>query len=49
MMVLHNARERTEDDWAALFKTADPRLKLQKVWRKGESIAASTIIEGQLV
>ncbi|MCJ1247158.1 hypothetical protein MMC30_004370 [Trapelia coarctata] len=49
MMVLHNARERTEEDWAAMFKTADPRLKLQKVWRKGESVAASTIIEGQLV
>ena len=47
MMVLHNARERTEEDFANLFQQADKRLKLQKVWRKGESMAASTIIEAQ--
>lgn len=49
MMVLHNARERTEKDWAEIFGNTDPRLKLEKVWVKGESMAASTIIEGRLV
>jgi SAM-dependent methyltransferase len=47
MMVLHNARERTEDDFAEIFRQADSRLKLIKVWKKGESVAASTLIEAQ--
>ncbi|KAH8690473.1 S-adenosyl-L-methionine-dependent methyltransferase [Talaromyces proteolyticus] len=45
MMVLHNARERTEEDFAQLLARADPRLKLRKVWRRGPDTAASTIIE----
>ena len=47
MMVLHNARERTEEDFKRLFEEADPRLRYQKVWRKGESVAASTILEAR--
>lgn len=47
MMVLHNARERTEEDFKSLFEQADPRLKYQRVWRKGESVAASTILEAK--
>ncbi|KAK8204818.1 O-methyltransferase-domain-containing protein [Phyllosticta capitalensis] len=31
MMVLNNARERDAEDWEALFKQADPRLKLETV------------------
>ena len=38
MLVLHNAREQTEED----FKQANPRLQYQRVWRKGESMAAIT-------
>ncbi|KAI9801588.1 MAG: hypothetical protein M1825_003267 [Sarcosagium campestre] len=49
MMVLHNARERTEEDFKNLFERADPRLKYQRVWRKGESVAASTILEAKFV
>ena len=47
IMVLHNARERSEEDFKRLFEKADPRLKYQRVWRKGESVAASTILEAQ--
>lgn len=47
MMVLHNARERTEEDFAEILRQADARLKLIKVWKKGESVAASTMIEAQ--
>ena len=49
MMVLHNARERTEEDFKGLFKQADPRLQYQCIWRKGESVAASTILEALFV
>ncbi|KAL8790012.1 MAG: hypothetical protein Q9195_006561 [Heterodermia aff. obscurata] len=49
MMVLHNARERTEEDFANLFQQADKRLVLEKVWRKGESAAASTMVEAQFL
>lgn len=31
MMVLNNARERDAEDWEALFKQADSRLKLETV------------------
>ena len=47
MMVLHNARERSEEDFKHLFEQADPRLRFQRVWRKGESFAASTILEAR--
>ncbi|KAF2109356.1 cercosporin toxin biosynthesis protein [Lophiotrema nucula] len=49
MMVLHNARERTEEDFAEILRQADARLKLIKVWKKGESVAASTLIEAQFL
>lgn len=49
MMVLHNARERTKEDFADIFRQADPRLELVKVWKKGESIAASTLVEARFV
>lgn len=49
MLVLHNARERTEEDFANILKAADPRLTLVKVWKKGESVAASTLIEAVFV
>lgn len=45
MMVLHNARERTEEDFAQILARADQRLKLRKVWRRGPDTAASTIID----
>ena len=45
MLVMHNARERTEEDFVKLFKQADPRLQYQRVWCKGESVAASNILE----
>ena len=49
MLVLHNARERSEEDFKNLFEQADPRIKYQRVWRKGESFAASTILEAKFV
>ena len=49
MMVLHNARERTEEDFKTLFEWADPRLRFQRVWRRGESFAASTILEARFL
>ncbi|GAQ10180.1 sterigmatocystin 8-O-methyltransferase [Aspergillus lentulus] len=49
MMVLHNARERTEEDFAGLLARADPRLKIKKVWRNGPDAAASTVVEAVLV
>ncbi|KAL4865955.1 hypothetical protein BDV12DRAFT_187770 [Aspergillus spectabilis] len=49
MMVLHNARERTEEDFARLLAQADPRLRLKQVWRKGPDAAASTMVEAVLV
>lgn len=49
MLILHNARERTEEDFKELFKQADPHLRYQRVWRRGWSVAASTILEALLV
>lgn len=49
MLVLHDARERTEKDFKGFFKQADPRLQYQRVWLKGESVAASTILEALFV
>lgn len=49
MLILHNARERTEEDFKELFKQADPHLRYQHVWRKGGSVAASTILEALFV
>ena len=43
MLVLYNARERTE--WIKFFKYADSRSQYQRIWRKGESVAASSILE----
>jgi hypothetical protein len=48
MMVLHNARERTEGDFALIFARADPRLKLRKVWKTGHDAGAGTMIEAVL-
>ena len=45
MLVLYNARERTEEDFVKLFKQADSRLQYQRVWRKGESVTATNILE----
>jgi 6-hydroxytryprostatin B O-methyltransferase len=49
MMVLHNARERTEGDFAELLRRADERLRIKKVWRGGHDAAAGTIVEAVLV
>ncbi|KAL2802402.1 S-adenosyl-L-methionine-dependent methyltransferase [Aspergillus granulosus] len=49
MMVLHNARERTEGDFAELLRRADPRLKIKKIWRGGHDAAAGTIVEAVIV
>jgi hypothetical protein len=49
MMVVHNARERTEEDFIEILHAADTRLKLVKVWKGGENVAASAIIEAQFV
>jgi hypothetical protein len=49
MMVLHNARERTEEDFATIFARADPRLELKKVWKTGHDAGAGTLIEVVLV
>jgi hypothetical protein len=49
MLVLHNARERTEEDFAQLLERADSRLKIKKVWRNGLDAAASTMVEAVLV
>jgi hypothetical protein len=49
MMVLHNARERTREDFVNILAEADSRLKLIEIWKKGESVAASTLIEAQFL
>lgn len=53
MLIRRNARERTEEDFKELFKElfkqADPHLQYQHVWRKGGSVAASTILEALFV
>jgi len=33
MITLFNSKERTEAQWAALLKSADERLVIEKVWR----------------
>ncbi|KAL2796211.1 S-adenosyl-L-methionine-dependent methyltransferase [Aspergillus keveii] len=48
MMVLHNARERTEGDFAELLRRADERLRIKKVWRGGHDEVAGTIVEAVL-
>ena len=45
MMVLHNAKERSEEDWKRVFEEADSRLVYRKVWRKGESVSAVSTLE----
>lgn len=45
MMVLHNARERTVEDFEQLFVQADSRFKVEKVWTKGSDVLADTLIE----
>ncbi|KAL2846351.1 S-adenosyl-L-methionine-dependent methyltransferase [Aspergillus pseudoustus] len=49
MLVLHNARERTEADFAELLRRADSRLRIKKVWKGGHDAAAGTIVEAVLV
>ena len=48
MMVLHNSRERTVDDFKAMFAAADAHLKFQRVWKKGLS-GAATLFEVEYV
>ena len=33
MLVMYNSKERTEAQWAALLKSADKRLVIEKVWK----------------
>ena len=37
MQVTVNAREREVDDWAELFRAADPRYKFLKAWKPEKS------------
>jgi len=34
MLMILNAKERTEKQWAELFRAVDPRLVLEKIWRE---------------
>ncbi|KAK1974763.1 S-adenosyl-L-methionine-dependent methyltransferase [Colletotrichum cereale] len=46
MMMMHNAKERTLTQWEALFKKADERLRIVKVWRDNKDTGGySAIIE----
>jgi hypothetical protein len=40
MLAFQNAKERTAKDWASLFETADPRLKLTRVVQPARSSLA---------
>ena len=33
MLVVYSSKERTETQWAALLKSADERLVIEKVWK----------------
>jgi len=33
MLIMFNSKERTETQWAALLKSADERLVIERVWR----------------
>lgn len=37
MLELHNAKERTRDDWIELFKFADPRFEVVNMSQPGGS------------
>lgn len=37
MLIMFNSKERTEAQWAALLKSADERLAVEKVWRAKSS------------
>ena len=45
MLVMYNGKERTEAQWAALLKSADERLVVEKVWRTKDNTG---IIEARL-
>lgn len=45
MMVLHNARERTVEDFRHLFAEADSRFRVEKIWTKGSDPLADTMVE----
>ena len=40
MLAFQNGKERTAADWTTLFKEADPRLKLTKVYQPPKSSLA---------
>lgn len=40
MLAFQNAKERTADDWATLFKEADPRFKINRVYQPPKSSLA---------
>ena len=46
MLVMFNSKERTETQWAALLKSADKRLVIEKVWKAKNS--STGIIEVRL-
>jgi len=46
MLVVFSGKERTEAQWAALLKSADERLVVEKVWRTKKD--NSGIIEARL-
>jgi len=46
MLVMFNGKERTEAQWAALLKSADERLVVERVWRTKKD--NSGIIEARL-
>ena len=46
MLVMFNSKERTETQWAALLKSADERLVIEKVWKAKNS--STGIIEVRL-
>lgn len=35
---LHNSKERAEEEWYQLFKTADPRFKIARIKRVAQSL-----------
>jgi len=49
MLMILNAKERTEKQWAELLRAVDERLVLEKVWREPDAgLQGGTVLEARL-
>jgi sterigmatocystin 8-O-methyltransferase len=49
MLMILNAKERTEKQWAGLLRAVDPRLVLEKIWREPNAgLQGGAVLEARL-